>query len=145
MILQQNNMFWSGHLDSQAMSALSYFMRITVIILCSTSTRLLLLQNVDFTFRSSDLVHNIYLLALACQDCKFVDSVTSAKLDKHLGIRFRSVLYSHLLLSRLFMLSCHMARLTFSCFLDKSGSSVGFVYTRHWTLHKWSSEIRKVK
>ena len=92
MILQQNDIFQSGYVDSKAMSALynacytiSYFTQVTVILLYLLHTRLLLVQNVYFTFRSSDMVHNLYLIALICFDYKFVDRVTSAKSGKHLA------------------------------------------------------------
>ena len=35
MILQQSNIFRSGYTDTQPMYALTYFMRVTVILLCS--------------------------------------------------------------------------------------------------------------
>ena len=33
-ILQQSNIFRSGYIDSQPMSALPYFMQVTIILLC---------------------------------------------------------------------------------------------------------------
>ena len=63
MILQQSNIFLSGFIDSQPMSALSYLM---IILLCLLYTSLLLAQNTDFTIRSSDLLHCLYLLAMIC-------------------------------------------------------------------------------
>ena len=66
MILQQTNIFRSGYIDSQLLSALSYFIQVIVMLLCSLHTCLLFLQNVDFTFGSFDQVHNIYVLALIC-------------------------------------------------------------------------------
>ena len=64
MILQQSSKIQGGYIDSKAISTLIYYMHVLVILLCSLLTHLLLVHNVDFTFLSSDLVHNFHLLAL---------------------------------------------------------------------------------
>ena len=65
LILQQSNIFQSAYIDSQLICASSYFMQVTILNLCLLYTRLLTVQKVDFTFRSSDLICiSLYLLAL---------------------------------------------------------------------------------
>ena len=64
IILQQSDKFRSRYVNSQPMSALSYKMHVAFLIQCSLYTRLLLVKNVDFTFWSSNLVYNLFLLAL---------------------------------------------------------------------------------
>ena len=51
-------------------------MQVTVELMCSLHTRLLQVQDVDFTLRCADMKHNSYVSALVCYDCKFVDGVT---------------------------------------------------------------------
>ena len=41
LIVQQRNMFRSGYIDSQSMSSVSCFMKVTVVLLCSLPARFL--------------------------------------------------------------------------------------------------------
>ena len=48
VFLQQSNIFQSGYKDSELMSALSYFMHVVGILLCSLYRRSPVGQNIDF-------------------------------------------------------------------------------------------------
>ena len=54
------------------------------------------MQSVQFTFISSDVVNNLYPLALICYDYNIIDGATSAKSGEHLDMQFLIVLRSHL-------------------------------------------------